>query len=683
MNSLKKVNCFLADETSDFKQLSKLTEKKNCENRIQIGKNEVPSDNKNKCKTDDILCNEKSDKSIEVFKINTSLLKTENKKDKIKKIDNKSNKLNANKRNSAESLEEFSQKTKVSSIDLNSNEIIISENEINYDSKKNSNDKYLKIFEEINEFIEFPKAYQLDIKFEKSDAKINDDQFFFYLKVFSEINKLNRKIDEINYLFDNYFSDISSIIIRMKNNSNFKIMEITNMRLEILINLLKNPNIVNIKRKLIEVIIFHLYSKNSEYFELDNNYIPPFPHLIELENLIIDKKIKTKKNKDILDDLKKLEKIKLSIKNNTKIPNVNQPKNNDKKKINHLNAIKDFLEFYKMKLHPYVHINDDNGKFYILPKCMFKTESNAREYLYTLESLIGNEQLKEKKNKDNLIGLGNKNETNIMHIYYEKKLLSIDEAINILFSFDSNISNLETDVIKQIKEKHEEFMNDLNMINTKYKNLFGFTKSSKFDEYVDFSKNIEKQIKNYVETFEKNVISKLYDILNLLFLENNLKDCKNIIEKLNSFLKGLIQNSNFQINEKIYKEFKDKNQVLFFIIIKICIMQKMIDLMRDYKKRIQDYLENEEKSFLNLLKKIRLNLKHINNYVTDNCKLDNISDIYNKWCKYSLCKNITINELKNYIRENINEKINLEMNYVYDNKFCLWAIKNGFEKYFH
>ena len=59
-------------------------------------------------------------------------------------------------------------------------------------------------------------------------------------------------------------------------------------------------------------------------------------------------------------------------------------------------------------------------------------------------------------------------------IYCEKKVLSIDEAINILFSYDTNISHLENDVIKQINEKQKEFKNDLDKFNYKYKNLFEF-----------------------------------------------------------------------------------------------------------------------------------------------------------------------------------------------------------------
>ena len=508
-----------------------------------------------------------------------------------------------------------------------------------------------KLFEELKKFIDFPKANILDIKAEKNESKINDDQFFFYLKAFSEINILNKKIDEIKYVFENYFNDISSIIIKIKNNSNFKILEIINIRLEIIVNLLKNPNIINIKRKLIEIIIFHLYSENSEYFEIDNNYIPPFSHLVELEKLIIDKRLQNKNNKDILDDMKKLEKIKLSIKNNEKILNENQPKNNDKKKINHLNKVKGFLEFYLGKLHPYVYISENKGKFYILPRSMLKTETNTREYLFALESLIGSEKNK-KKDKNNIIGLDNKIETNKEPIYYEKKLLTIDEEINILFSYNSNIEDLETDIIKQITKKYDEFKNDLNIINKKCKNLFDFDikQSDKFDDWCDFSENIKNQIKKYVETFEKNVISKLDEALNLLFFELDFKACKNIINELNPFLREFIMKNNFKINNIIYKEFKDKNHVVYYVIIKICIVQKIIDLFLVYKKKIQDYLEIKEKQFLILMKKITLNLKNINNYVLENCKIDNISDIYNKWTQNSSNTKFKINELKSYLK---------------------------------
>jgi hypothetical protein len=41
-----------------------------------------------------------------------------------------------------------------------------------------------------------------------------------------------------------------------------------------------------------------------------------------------------------------------------------------------------------------------------------------------------------------------------------------------------------------------------------------------------------------------------------------------------------------------------------------------------------------------------------------------------------------ISSMKNALK-NIVKNINLEMNYTFDNLFCLWSIQNGFEEYFY
>ena len=101
--------------------------------------------------------------------------------------------------------------------------------------------------------------------------------------------------------------------------------------------------------------------------------------------------------------------------------------------------------------------------------------------------------------------------------------------------------------------------------------------------------------------------------MNLLLFEQDFKDYQAIINALNSFLKNFISNSKLKINYMTNKEFKDKNQMMFFVIIKIYIVEKMIELFLDYKKKIQNYLEQKEKEFLYLVKIIKLNLKNINN----------------------------------------------------------------------
>ena len=93
--------------------------------------------------------------------------------------------------------------------------------------------------------------------------------------------------------------------------------------------------------------------------------------------------------------------------------------------------------------------------------------------------------------------------------------------------------------------------------------------------------------------------------MNLLLFEQDFKDCQAIINALNSFLKNFISNSKLKINYMTNKEFKDKNQMMFFVIIKIYIVEKMIELFLDYKKKIQNYLEQKEKEFLYLVKIIK------------------------------------------------------------------------------
>ena len=67
-------------------------------------------------------------------------------------------------------------------------------------------------------------------------------------------------------------------------------------RLSIVVNYLKNPNIINIKRKLVEVVIFNIYAENSHYFEISFDYYPQKFNLECLEQLIHNKK-KVKKTK--------------------------------------------------------------------------------------------------------------------------------------------------------------------------------------------------------------------------------------------------------------------------------------------------------------------------------------------------------------------------------------------------
>jgi arsenate reductase-like glutaredoxin family protein len=91
-------------------------------------------------------------------------------------------------------------------------------------------------------------------------------------------NEINRVMKELNI-------DKKNIDIYNKLHSGILANKITIKRLNIVINFLSNSNIINLKTKLIEVLLFELFKNNHESFEL-LNYMPTKYNIEELKNLI-------------------------------------------------------------------------------------------------------------------------------------------------------------------------------------------------------------------------------------------------------------------------------------------------------------------------------------------------------------------------------------------------------------
>ena len=201
---------------------------------------------------------------------------------------------------------------------------------------------------------------------------------------------------------------------------------------------------------------------------------------------------------------------------------------------------------------------------------------------------------------------------------------------------------------------------------------------------IDYDENIVKQINNYVEIFEKDVVKNISTILNSLLFEDEYNNNDEIINKLNAFLVDFINSCKIKLRKFKNAHFKDINQMVYFIVIKTLILQKMANLFESSKKKVIEKLLNKEKEFMELTKIIKLNLNNLKKYVEEKNQFENICDIFVEWNKKDnyYIRGLTIKELMNYYKEYIKEEMNLEMNFVYDSKFCLWAIKNGFKKYF-
>ena len=85
--------------------------------------------------------------------------------------------------------------------------------------------------------------------------------------------------------------------------------------------------------------------------------------------------------------------------------------------------------------------------------------------MYDLESLISDKNDKEDDNIE--IGFpqkkGKKQKVDLnIDLYQESKVISLSEAINILFSFDSKVDYFQNNSFKRIENNQIEFQKDIN-----------------------------------------------------------------------------------------------------------------------------------------------------------------------------------------------------------------------------
>ena len=574
--------------------------------------------------------------------------------------------------------------------DINTGKEINSETSISTSSKLSLSDK--KIFEQINNYNNYPLIEKLDIKENNNDDNLNLD--YFVLEACSYWINLNKIIDIAYNTSRNFIQSITILIEKIKNNVRFRLFSINNNRLEIIIDFLKNPNIINIKRKLIEIINYHLYYSNPDYFNNNDDYSPTLNNLIALEKLIISKNVNNLNDPNVKNDLDKVKiekkiiidkKTKIEINNNnntnnnTNNPTINNANNTpiDKIKQRKLEIAKSFLDFYIAKLHPPVHISKNNANLYLLPRKMFNTKVEDIEYLYDLESIINDK----KQDKNFLIGL-DKSIIPELEIYNEKKILTIEEATKILFSFDSKVQDYENSSFQNLKKRQIEFESHLNKIEKICKNI-RFDNDNSQITTLDFSPEIKKQINEYVNSFENEALSKLTNIIDIL-IEGNPEEYQEIIKKLELFFKTFFKSCHFDLTKTFIEKFKNKNHTLYFIKIKTLILEKIIKFLEETNKKCIQTLTLKENSFQDLTKKVLSNIRRLKNIIEKKNVFADENELFAEWVKVSNYSGneISFDKIKEYLKAFISKDLNLEMNYTYDSKFCLWAIKNGFGKYF-
>ena len=311
---------------------------------------------------------------------------------------------------------------------------------------------------------------------------------------------------------------------------------------------------------------------------------------------------------------------------------------------------------------------------------MFNSEIEATKYLFDLESIISDN---ENKNQNIIIGMKPKKEIINQKIYKNDKLCDIDEALWILFNFNNKFNYLENKAFDVIEKKKNEFLQRVKFIKEFCNDIFMINIKTQDEQVLIFSEDINKQIKEKAYYFEKEVLIKLFGLIKDIY-EGKIKDPnKEIISNIKKFFVSFIEKC--PIYPVKQTDFPDSNQLLFFASIKVLILNKMITYFEESKKYFIDKIKLEEEEYKNLSKIVKKNLTSIKESVQEYYNFEQQINVYDNWkkvkSKYSK-DDTSIDKLKEYLSKYITGKLNLEMSYTYDSKFCLWAIINEFGDYF-
>ena len=478
--------------------------------------------------------------------------------------------------------------------------------------------------------------------------------------------------------FDNYLN----IINRLKYEKFYN--NILTNKLSISILFLQNSNLfINLKRKIVDSLMFDIIKKYVDYFSLSSDYIPNKSNLNELKDLL-EKKIKLcEKNKDtkkdeisiINKDILRLEEFNKSNSGDIiKKVNVNEDNNqnviNEVKKDNifliintendtgkKLKVIFDFLRFCKNYFNTFSQLHSEE-----LNKTLFKSDLKYEDYFF-------DDIIPFKQEESNI--LFNEKDSNDYKNDKNTKIIKIEKALDILLSernifFNENIINELYSKKKGFKKKNKIY-NELSLFDTK-----GFDNEFESINKEDYNYNAYK---TKLDSYDK--------IINTILNDNmNINEAKIKLKEINDFIKDEIKkanknpynmvNSNLDFNE-IYKQMSSiYNNLLLILKFIETHGKKFLDNQRkiysEYEKSLNDLLNKKDE-----MKNYFQNNSIVINESLFEKWINSKPDIENKYYYLKYFKNIF---------EELIESIKYDLNISFDENFAFWAIKNKFDIYF-
>ena len=507
------------------------------------------------------------------------------------------------------------------------------------------NDCFL-ILSKLNEFNKF----QFDEGINMKKVKIKH-LIIKYIQIENYISSLINRIMFTNNIQETLFS-LSNNIYKLENE--IRLLQIDLIKLKILFEKLKIPNLINLKRKIINIIFIEISKEYHDKIDI-NEYNPDKKFLNQIK-IIIEKKIENSKiiNKDNnfnIDLNKKLEFINECLKKGYKEGNlyIHSFKGINRKTIKFLI---DLLYYFKNQLNPIVHIGKGNRQFYLLPKSFYDNVNN--NYTKLLLEIFD-------ENNDDI--LKNNINNNIITEIPEMKKISKKEMINFFFENEISLKVLEDNYIEQLKTK---LLSPLNIfffqINFYQNNILNCFSNLKIKEKINL------KIENY-----QKLIKSLFENMYILF--RNFKITNEILQKYKNYL-----TNKFEIISQIIEEDDLKQQFIkkIYHCLQLEVISKQFNILIDKLKSEEEIRKNINK---NLIHEYLNNLQKIKDMILISNKYFNIfENIFNKWKdeKDIQEKDFDFTTFKYFLFIILPEKtFDIEFEYNFSFKESIWLLKNG------
>ena len=434
------------------------------------------------------------------------------------------------------------------------------------------------------------------------------------------------------------------------------------LRLKTLINQIKSSSIINIKRKLIDLLVFYIIKKNEIFFSLNVNYSPNKTFLEKILNILQKKRrYETEEIQKKINDIEKLIQKKKSITNyHIKIENSD------------LKDIINFFSYYK--------------KYYI-----FHLEKENE--LYKVNKLIFNENENEYQNQEIIIKNKDKSSKNSNQ---EINCLNLDYAFKLIFEFTPDYETNEITLSKELKsikeEKKVKIDNIIDLISASLDKIIYLNDTNseipKFeidnDEY--FSKEAKDLIKKRKSEFDKKIKS-INELLSIFEIgDNNFQFQQTAIAKIQEQLFYIVKKE-FSINIDYFIEI-DENKpgisVLYYFQYKFMKLKDLYQIIQHICKIYKNYIEKENLTIKEKLKKIIQEANEINLLIKKEKEIKNGKMVYLDWKKkkHKLIKYETFTTKLFNALKGINEfKIDDEDELIVDEITSCWLIKNNLDEF--